>query len=89
MFTLSGHWPPALQSFLCKALSSAGFIFEKHSLLSPYILSAGFNVEKHSLLSPYVLLKGIEAFLVEDVDQEAEPLDSSLLSRCPIWEYYL
>ena len=85
MFALSGHWPPALQSFLCKALSSAGFKSEKNSLLvSPYILSAGFNVEKHSLLSPYVLLKGIEAFLVEDVDQEAEPLDSSLLSRCPI-----
>ena len=64
MFALSGHWSPALQSFLCKALSSAGFISQKDSLVSPY-----------------VLLKGTEAFLVDDVDQEAEPLDSSLLSR--------
>ena len=41
MFALSGHWPPALQSFLCKALSSAGFISEKDSLLSPNVLFRG------------------------------------------------
>ena len=41
MFALFGNWPPALQSFLCKALSSTGFNVEKHSLLSTYVLFRG------------------------------------------------